>query len=287
VHSVADPLVPLTVRRPGWEGIEGSDPMWNRAHVELVAGMNAVSLLMPHVEPLIAGAVRSRFPDLEPELADTARRFADQEIAHQSHHRAMNEVLRRRYRGLSLLERAIRRTYRWVGRRGPASTLTFAAASETLAHSLARWVAAHPAVLTHGSDGTWADGVWPSLYTWHLAEEVEHKSVAFDVWRALDARGSGASSRTRFFAWGLFSAVLVALFATWGALIQLFGERRLRNPLTWIRLAVLAVSVAFELLPSLAVASTRGHHPSDLADPSWFSAVLEGCDGPGSGPQPG
>jgi len=268
----------LRVRRPGWDGIAGSDPMWNRSHAELVAGMNAVSLLMPSVEPLIAAAVRSRRDDVPAELAEVAERFARQELAHQGHHRAMNAVLRARYRGVARLERAIRATYGWIGRRPGASTLTFAAASETLAHALARWTAAHPSVLTHGSDGRWADGPWQALYTWHLAEEVEHKSVAFDVWRAAEPASTRFAGRARFLGWGLASASLVALFATLGALVQLHGERRLRNPLTWVRLAVLAVSVAFELIPALVVAATAGHHPSRVADPVWFSTVLEGYD---------
>ncbi len=265
--SVLEPAA-LTVRRPGWDGLDGTDPKWNPHHVELVAGMNAVSLLMPVVEPLIAGAVRSRSVELPEPLRTTAELFAQQELAHQTHHRAMNAVIRDRYRGVSLLERAVRRCYRWIGRRSSTSTLAFAASSETLAHALARWTADHPAVLSGAADPVWAD-----LYLWHLAEEVEHKSVAFDVWQTLDGR------RGRFLRWGFTSAVLVAVFATWGALVQLWGERRLRNPLTWVRLIALAVSVAFELLPALVVAVTKGHHPSQLADPDWFAAVLRVRDG--------
>lgn len=269
---------PLRVRRPGWEGLEGTDPMWNRSHAELVAGMNAVSLLMPAVEPLIAGAVRSRCGELPPDLAEEAEQFARQELAHQVHHRAMNDVIRARYRGVGRLESVIRAVYRRIGRRSPRSVLTFAAASETLAHGLARWTAAHPGVLTHDSSGGWADGPWQALYTWHLAEEVEHKAVAFDVWKAADPRSATVGGRLRLLGWGFASAVLVALFATWGALLQLHGERRLRNPLTWGRLAVLAVSVSFEILPALVVASTKSHHPSRVVDPLWFSTVLEGYD---------
>jgi predicted metal-dependent hydrolase len=252
--------------------------MWNSSHAELVAGMNAVSLLMPSVEPLIAGAVRSRRGQLAPQLADVAETFAQQELAHQGHHRAMNAVIRSRYRGIAALEAVIRSTYRWIGRRSPAATLTFAAASETLAHALARWTAAHPTVLTHDEQGRWADGPWQALFTWHLAEEVEHKSVAFDVWRAAEPRSATARGRARLLGWGLTSAVLVAVFATVGALLQLHGERRLRNPLTWVRLGALAVSVSFELLPALVVAATKGHHPSRVVDPTWFATVLEGYD---------
>jgi hypothetical protein len=73
----------------------------------------------------------------------------------------------------------------------------------------------------------------------------------------------------------------VLVFVTAGALLQLRSLRRLRNPLTWCRLAWWAVSAGMEILPTLAVSCLPGHHPSKLVDPSWYSLWLADLDASG------
>jgi hypothetical protein len=73
--------------------------------------------------------------------------------------------------------------------------------------------------------------------------------------------------------------LLVLFFTLAGSLTMLRSQRRLRYPLTWLRLTRWAISLSFTLLPLLAVSSLPRHHPSDLHDPPFLSQWLRGYDG--------
>ena len=257
-----DPTV--TLRDLSFEFGPGHDPVWNPAAPEFVAAANGVSLMMPYVEPYFAASVRRAIDRLGPELAATARDFAVQELQHQREHRRFNALLRERYPRLVRAERRMRRTYGWLGRtRSLRFNLAFAAASETIAYSLARWTSDHLAEFMRGADRAATD-----LFLWHLAEEVEHKAVAYDVWAAVDG------SHLRLGWAGACSLVLLGWFSVTSTLGMLRAERRLRHPGTWWRLTRLLLSFAFEVVPTMLVSSLPGHHPSQLADPDWYAAWL-------------
>lgn len=251
---------PPVLRRIDFGIDDLSDPVWNPAAAEFVAAANAVSLMMPSVEPYFAGAIRRALPHLEPELASTARTFVRQELEHQRQHRRFNERIIGRFPTLRRPERRAQRVFAWMARsRSERFSLAFAAASETIAYSLARWTSDHMAEFLRG-----ADPVATDLFVWHLAEEVEHKSVAFDVWEAVDG------SRWRYARAGVMSLVLLAWFSLWSIAAQLHAERRLRMPSTWWRTARLVLSFTFEVVPTMFLSSLPGHHPDQLADPDWY-----------------
>ena len=236
------------------------DRVWNPDAPEFVAAANAVSLLMPSVEPYFAGAVRRALPDLDPELSDTARTFVRQELEHQRQHRRFNLRLVERFPGLRRPELRARRVYGWLARtRSLRFSVAFAAASETIAYSLARWTSDHLAEFLRG-----ADPVAAHRFVWHLAEEVEHKSVAFDVWAAVDG------SRRHYACAGALSLVLLAWLSLWSIAVQLHHERRLHHPSTWWRTERLVLRFTFEVVPTKILSSLPGHHPDQLPDPDWY-----------------
>jgi predicted metal-dependent hydrolase len=252
------------LRRPALPLDELEEPVWNPGAAEFVASANAVSLLMPFVEPYFAGAVRRALPQLEPDLAATARTFVRQELEHQRQHRRFNRRLVAHFGGLRRPEERARRVFDWLARtRSLRFSVAFAAASETVAYSLARWTSDHMAEFLRG-----ADPVATDLFVWHLAEEVEHKSVAFDVWRAVDG------SRWRYLRAGALSLVLLAWLSLWAIAVQLHQERRLQRPSTWWRTARLLLGFTFEVVPAMAMSAVPGHHPDQLVDPDWYGRWL-------------
>lgn len=265
----------LTVRRVAFEYPDDLDPAWNQRFPEFAFGCNSVSMLMPYAEPYFVKSVRSALDQLDDDLRPRAEEFLKQELGHHVQHRHFNDIVIARYPHLVRLERWIRRSYGWLSRtRSLRFNLAFAAGSETIAYNLARWTDDH---LSDFFDG--ADPVATTLFLWHLAEEVEHKSVAFDVWEAVDG------SRLRYAFAMMTSFFLLALFSTLGTLIMVFGDGRWYHPITYFRLLRWALSLAWELLPNMAASAMPGHHPSDFTDPPWLSAWLRYYD-PETGTMP-
>jgi len=225
-------------------------------------------LLMPYVEPYLVRSIRRTLPALDEPLRSRTDEYVKQELAHHVQHRRFNDVLAGQCPGVRPLERWMRRVYGWLGRtRSDRFNVAFAAGSETLAFGIARWVDANVGVLFDGAD---ADA--SALFLWHLAEEVEHKTAAFDVFEATDG------SRLRYAAATVLSLVLLVGFTFAGSLVMLRSTRRLRFPVAWFRLARWSVSLAFTLLPMVAVSCLPGHHPRRFSDPVYLTQWLRGLD---------
>lgn len=278
-------MSPLPVRRVHFAGqAEGagqpSGPAfavdWQRRRPEFAMAANAVSLMMPHVEPYVVRSVRGVLDDLDPELATEARAYAAQESAHHAQHRRFNHHVVARYPVLEHLDRALHRTFGFIESRGGTQFhLAYAAGAETIAYAIARWVADHRRTLLDGASGPAAE-----LFIWHLAEEVEHKAVAYDVFQAL------GGNRRRFLMGMLASLATLATFTLLGTLAMLVSSGRILDPRSWVRLAWWGTTFAFELLPTMAVALVGSHHPNDLADPEFFEVWLRAFDREHGGGEP-
>lgn len=237
------------------------EPRWSDREPEFAAAANSVSLLLNHIEPLLAAAVRQACSHLDDPLATEARRFVAEERSHAQLHRRANSALIDTYPGLARLHRMAARAYRRVGRRDLGAQLAFAATSEAIAYAIARWTARHGSRLFAGAHPATA-----ALFRWHLDEEVAHKSIAFDVHVAITG-GRRGYARALAVSFGL-----LALFSTWGTLVMLAADRRLHRPGTWTRLVGLAVSFFFDAAPDLLASCARGHHPTQFVDPTPYRA---------------
>ncbi len=243
---------------------------WNPSVPHFALAANALSLLMPAVEPYVIRSVGAAGNTLaaDDELRPTVAAFCRQEAAHQAQHRELNEAITSEFTSAAVVERRALATYRWVERHSSDRFgVGFAAGSEAIAYSIARWFSTRADRLMDG-----ADPVVGALFVWHLAEEVEHKSVAVDVYRAT---GGG---RLRYACATLVSLLMLAVFTWWGTVAMMANDGRLWSIGKWLELTGWAVSVAFDILPSIAVSVFNGHHPSDLADPSWYAVWLNQLD---------
>ncbi|MGB3410972.1 MAG: metal-dependent hydrolase [Microthrixaceae bacterium] len=258
----------VQVRRVTFEYPNASHLCWTPSAPELSAAASSVSLMMPFVEPYVVRSVHAVLDELDDDLGEVARDFGRQELQHHVQHRRFNDQVRSEVPGTARLERWMGRTYGWLSRRCSKNfSLAFAAGSETVAFSIARWTERHSAQLFRD-----ADPHITTLFMWHLAEEVEHKSVVFDVYRSVDG------SRFRYLRASALSVALLAMFTTLGSLTMLRAQRRLFNPVAWWRLIVWSVSIAFEVLPNLFVSASKHHHPGDLADPIMLTTWLSHFD---------
>jgi predicted metal-dependent hydrolase len=224
---------------------------------------------MPYAEPYVVAATRAAVDDgliTDPDLAAEAHAYLTQEAQHHGQHQQFNQFLVARYPKLHRVERALSWTFGRLRRRSTRFGLAFAAGFETVAFASAGWVDEHQSLLRD------AEPTVATLFLWHLAEEVEHKTVAYDVYQA---SGGG---RLRY-AWATWVAAwLLALAALAGTLTMLAGERRLFSPAAHWRLLKWSVSFIFVALPAMVVSALPGHSPRDLPDPDGLDHWLDNLD---------
>ena len=263
------PEPPVPTRAVNFEYPDDFRAMWHPHRPEFAAACNALSLGMPYAEHYVVASVRKVVDDLDdPVLVERTRAYLSQEREHCRQHRRFNELLTAQRPGLRRIEGWLSRSYRGLARRGSRKfNVAFAAGFEAVAFSAARWIDGRRHSLFRG-----ADPVPATLFLWHLAEEVEHKTVAHDVWAAVDG------NRRRYAAGMVTSFTILVWFIFIGTVAQLAATRRIFSPLAWGRLVVWGIGFAMEALPTMAITVLKGHHPADLADPSWLPVWLSQYD---------
>ena len=262
------PDTELRARRVTFSFPDDLDPAWTPRNPEVAIAANSVSMLMPHVEPYIVKTMRAASDRLDPATREVVAEFNRQELRHHAEHRRFNDLVITRHPGLRRVDGWMRRTYGWLGRtRSLEFNVAFAASSETAAFAMARWTEAHMRTIFQGADERTS-----TLFLWHLAEEVEHKSVAFDVHRAI------GGSRRLYAGAAILTILLLTWFAFLCSVVTLWGQRRILSPIAWFRLVRLVLSVAFDVLPAIGVSMTKGHHPTDLSDPVLLTTWLRHFD---------
>ncbi len=144
---------------------------------------NALSMSFPVGEQFFIDAVRSGFQALPAEKQDRFRAevqgFVGQEATHRRLHSLFNAHLAKQGLVNDWAGRAQRRLKLLDGM-DPRHPVAITAANEHFTAILADWILRNPDLL--GSD----DPRLATLWLWHSAEESEHKSTAYDLYRALD-----------------------------------------------------------------------------------------------------
>jgi predicted metal-dependent hydrolase len=157
------------------------------------AFFDALSMSFPVGEQFFIDAVRAgvqRLPPAERTRLDTeVRGFIGQEATHRRIHALFNGHLEGQGYDNAWERRTLRRIARLQGVdvRHPVAVT---AAIEHFTAILAEWILSHPEALVG------AEPRLRTLWSWHAAEEAEHRSTAFDLYRAL---GGNQRWRLRWF----------------------------------------------------------------------------------------
>jgi predicted metal-dependent hydrolase len=140
--------------------------------------MIALSLLLPYLEPYLIRTMKvAKKHVVDPVLMDDLERFSAQEGQHYRQHRRFNDVIRTKgFPRLAKFEAELDADYRrFSEKRSLRFNLAYAEGFEALTTASALFsfesgamTGMHPAVR--------------ELFTWHLIEELEHRTVAFDVY---------------------------------------------------------------------------------------------------------
>ncbi len=146
------------------------------------AFFNALSMSFPVGEQFFIDAVRAAqaaLPaDKQQEFQAQVQGFIGQEATHRRIHALFNEHLEQQGLQNAWAARATERMKLMAGS-DPRHCLAITAATEHFTAIFAEWLLRRPQVLA-GSEGR-----LQTMWLWHSAEEVEHKSTAFDLYYAL------------------------------------------------------------------------------------------------------
>jgi hypothetical protein len=198
---------------------------WFDNHAFKTAWFNAMSITFPLGEKFFIDSVRYFAGQIDdPKLTEDIRGFCGQEGFHRREHQRYNEALCRQ-RGYDLrimegrLERNIQRGYKYMT---PLQRLAGTASLEHITAILAESILSEddPMIDT-------ADSAMRELWQWHAAEEMEHKAVAFDVYRAV---GGTEKMRRRAMRQATFFLTLDILM---GLVHMLRRDKKLWNLRVW------------------------------------------------------
>lgn len=168
----------INVRTMRFEFPDGIDPIVVAGEPEESYRHLALSLLLPYLEPYLIRTMneaKRRIDD--PELLKDLERFNAQEGQHYRQHRRFNEAVRLSgFPRLEELERELEADYqRFSQTKSLPFNLAYAEGFEALTTAMARYSFATGAL----------ERLRPpvrDLFSWHLVEELEHRTVAFDVY---------------------------------------------------------------------------------------------------------
>jgi uncharacterized protein len=144
----------------------------------------ALSMTMPYLEPYLIRTMKVALPRItDPLLAEDTRRFCQQEAHHYQNHALLNDQIRARFDeatadALRAIEADLEADYRrFTESKSLRFNLAYAEGFEAMTCAGALAIAEHG-----GFDEMLPGGeIWP----WHMAEEIEHRTVAFGVYRYL------------------------------------------------------------------------------------------------------
>jgi predicted metal-dependent hydrolase len=172
---------PITARRPSFSFPDRLDPLIVEGQPEVSFPIIGMSLVLPYLEPYLIRTMRAARQQItDPALARDLDAFNEQEGQHYRQHRRFNEAVRGpAAAAIGALEAEVDADYRrWSATRSLRWNLAYAEGFE-----------AYTGALAHFSfESGLIDRLVPParvLFEWHLLEELEHRTVAFDVYEHL------------------------------------------------------------------------------------------------------
>ena len=162
------------------------DPIDFHVSDEMLSGMLpllGLSLTMPYLEPYLIRSMKVALKEItDPGLAEDTRRFCAQEGHHFRNHALLNEQLRAQFddetaTALRGIEDALEADYQRFSRtKSLRFNLAYAEGFEAMTCAAALAAAEH---------GGFSQGGLPGgeIWAWHMAEEIEHRTVAFGVYQ--------------------------------------------------------------------------------------------------------
>ncbi|MBB6520556.1 metal-dependent hydrolase [Pseudoteredinibacter isoporae] len=159
----------------------------------------SVTILAPHIERFLIRVMRQCSKELDSaSLRDSLVAFCGQEASHLKNHDKLNDILRQKLsktgrQRLLNAEAQLRSDYdRFFKEKDTLFNLAYAEGFESATCAMSLWAFEHQ-TLQHSQKP------WREIIEWHLAEEIEHRCVAYNVYKAM------GGSYTHRLIWGSYA----------------------------------------------------------------------------------
>jgi len=169
----------IPIRKMPFEFPEKIDPIVFPDSPERSASVVATSLLLPYLEPYLIRTMKAAKPHVtDPRLLDDLARFSAQEGQHYRMHMRFNDALRTEHLPrLGEFEKEISDDYqRFTKTRSLRFNLAYAEGFEALTMNSVLFTFTYLSLFDE------VDSPVAQLLEWHLIEELEHRTVAFDIY---------------------------------------------------------------------------------------------------------
>ena len=155
---------------------------WNGGDAFTSAFMNALSMSFPVGEQFFIDSLRRGVKELSPELqasfAQDIKGFIGQEATHRRIHERFNHHVLDQGMVNHWEKRALRRIAH-INQKKAIHAVAVTTAYEHYTSVFAAWLLNHPDFLAQAPQRL------QTLWMWHASEETEHRSVSFDIYRAM------------------------------------------------------------------------------------------------------
>ena len=177
-------MTEITVRKVAFEFPDDVPVIGNPAEISQSLGMVGFSFTLPHLEPYLIRTMRTAVRDVEDSrLIEDMKHFSSQEGFHFQNHARINDLVCSKLRPetaqeMRQIESEMEADYQRFSKEHSLKwNLAYAEGFEAMTLVMAL------ISFEKGFEG-W-DQRWANLYEWHLAEEVEHRTVCFDAYDTL------------------------------------------------------------------------------------------------------
>jgi hypothetical protein len=155
---------------------------WHPAEPEFARLVEALSVSMPYLEPYLIQTMRDAKAKIDdPVLLREVDLYIGQESAHFRQHQKLNDEIAKTTGHSRPLEETFRADYKaFRETRSEAFHLAYAEGFEALTMAVAQTLVEDRVRLWAG-----ANAAPVSMILWHMVEEIEHKTVTFDVFERL------------------------------------------------------------------------------------------------------
>ncbi|MGB0956412.1 MAG: metal-dependent hydrolase [Panacagrimonas sp.] len=249
----------IVTRRVPFDFPDDLHPHWTPHSPEFAQMWNGLSLTMPYLEPYLIRTMREGMKKVKnpATLADAAG-FMAQEGQHYQMHQRFNTVLKMTYPELQTIEDEMTQYYKKLSKKSLKRKLAYSAGFESMTLGATRFIIGERRSLFAGADTRVA-----SFWIWHMTEETEHKTAAFDVYQEACgnyfARAFGVFHGT----WGVFYPGMKA------AILMLKKDGLWKSWRTRWRLLKEVGKFVRYVAPYLLRSTLPGHSPRFEEDLEW------------------